>query len=386
MGFADQRLITRGRSHVPQNPNGSGTLYSYAHYVADHLKVKEFIKHSWYDEAPAKNRNTFGRHPWSGRTVSDPNQVAGYTYAKSPRYLWAGSEGGPDDYVPYEVGPLARAMSNANGLGNPGGPASAGEVLAVQNGGAYAYYPGILRDVDLVVSGLLGIPGGSIGVAPGWAGNPSSSGSTNAAAHLTFLQTAIVGSPALYLPAGAISPAVLANQFHSDYMGDAVLDRIAARALETYFVGAQLLSWFNQINPANKSNKTLLYTWGSASPKTAPIRGKGAGLTEAPRGALGHWTVIGKPKANATYKQFRGKVSNYQIITPTAWNISPKDHNDAMGPGERCVWGTPVADATQPIEILRVIHSFDYCCACTVHVMDADKKEEVFKARLDPCP
>jgi hydrogenase large subunit len=169
-------------------------------------------------------------------------------------------------------------------------------------------------------------------------------------------------------------------------MGDGVLDRVAARALETYFVGAQMLSWFNQLDPTKKSNKTILYTWGSAAPKTAPIKAKGAGLTEAPRGALGHWITVGKPKSHADYKAFRGKVNTYQIITPTAWNISPKDHNDAMGPGERAVWGTPVADATQPIEILRVIHSFDYCCACTVHVMDADKKEEVFKGRLDPCP
>jgi Ni,Fe-hydrogenase I large subunit len=361
MNFPDKRLITRGRSHVPYNAKGSGTPYSMTFFDADHLQIKEYITNSWYDDPKGK---LYGRHPWSGKTNADRDAV-GYTYAKSPRYLWAGSEGGPDDYVPYEVGPLARAMSNARGLSTPGGPATAGEVTAVNNGQAYAYYPGILKDVDNVL--------GPIGVLPGWG--------ANAAATMQFL----FNNNVLFWPAGLL-PQIWNNQFHADYMGGATLDRIAARALEAYFVAAQMLSWFNHIDPTKKSNKTLFYSWGSASPKTAPSRGKGAGLTEAPRGALGHWTVIGKPKKNAKYKKFRGKVSNYQIITPTAWNISPKDHNGAMGPGERCVWGTPVLNPAEPIEILRVIHSFDYCCACTVHVTDSDKKEEVFKARLDPCP
>jgi hydrogenase large subunit len=30
--------------------------------------------------------------------------------------------------------------------------------------------------------------------------------------------------------------------------------------------------------------------------------------------------------------------------------------------------GTPIADVNQPIEILRVVHSFDPCMACSVHL------------------
>ena len=375
MGFGDNRLITRGRVHTPQVLNGVPTPYSFTALGADHLKVREYTKHSFYNDPPSK-----GRHPWSGKTSANTAKAGAYTFGKAPRYFQSAAEGGPDDYVPYEVGPLARMMSNARGLTTPGGPATAGEVLAVDAGAAAAYYPGILADVDAVLGGALGM--GAIGVFPGWG--------TNLTAHLNFLQTAVPGNPVFYLPPNAVSPLAFANGFGNDYYGDAVLDRVAARALETYFVGMQMLNWFNAIDKDEPSNKTLYFDWnnnGSAD-KKVPKKAKGAGLTEAPRGALGHWIRIGKGRqlkvANLKkWKKFRGKVATYQIITPTAWNISPKDHNDAPGPAEYAMMGTPLVAEAEPIEVLRVIHSFDFCCACTVHVLNA-KKEKVFEATIDP--
>jgi hydrogenase large subunit len=89
-----------------------------------------------------------------------------------------------------------------------------------------------------------------------------------------------------------------------------------------------------------------------------PSYATGMGLTEAPRGALGHWIEINDQK-----------ISRYQVITPTNWNASPKDDDDQKGPIEQALIGTPVADLDQPIEILRIIHSFDPCLACSVHLI-----------------
>lgn len=387
MGFGDNRLITRGRVHVPLAPNGGAYTYNYLHHPADHRNAKEFTTHSWYDDSKGINH---GRHMWAGQTRANANKANAYTFAKTPRYYnnessagWETGDHPNDAYLPYEVGPLARGMSNASGLTAPGGPATAGEVVAVDSGAAYAYYPGILSDVDNVLGGAYGM--GAIGVFPGRG--------ANMAAHFTFLQTAVPGSPVFYLPnvgQAPWSPQILANTFHSDYMGGATLDRIAARTIETYFVGMQMLNWFNQLNPANPSNKTLYFSWNGQDDRTAPKRNrKGAGLTEAPRGALGHWIKIGKKKTHPKEKGFRGKVSKYQIITPTTWNINPKDAADAgektlglMGPIERCIWGTPLVTESEPLEILRVIHSFDPCCACTVHLSNP-KKEKVFEATLE---
>ncbi len=87
--------------------------------------------------------------------------------------------------------------------------------------------------------------------------------------------------------------------------------------------------------------------------------GAGFGATEGARGALGHWVKI----AN-------GKIERYQIITPTAWNGSPRDSDGVRGPWEEALVGTPVADADNPVELGHVIRSFDPCLVCTVHAVD----------------
>jgi Ni,Fe-hydrogenase I large subunit len=317
---------------------------------------------------------------WQGKTKALPfsGKANAYTYAKSPRYDSVGS-GDPADFLAYEVGPLARMRANAssNGLGTqPIGVrgATAGEVLAVDAGQAGVYYPGILRDVDVVLGGFLPIPGGPVGVFPAW--------DTNLSAHLT----ALVGAGVYFLPAGAIPGTALNNTFPWNYSGDATFDRVATRALETYYVGAQMLHWFNALNPSNPSNKELSFAWGAYRTKKVPKnRAKGAGLTEAPRGALGHWIKIGKPNKSKVFKRFRGKVSNYHIITPTTWNINPKDHLGNHGPAEQAILDTPMVNTAEPLEILRVIHSFDFCCACTVHVFNA-KKEKTFEGTLEALP
>jgi quinone-reactive Ni/Fe-hydrogenase large subunit len=81
---------------------------------------------------------------------------------------------------------------------------------------------------------------------------------------------------------------------------------------------------------------------------------------EAPRGALGHWVVIEG-----------GKIKNYQMVVPTTWNASPRDHKNQPGAYEASLVGTKMAIPDQPLEILRTIHSFDPCLACAIHMIDA---------------
>jgi hydrogenase large subunit len=42
---------------------------------------------------------------------------------------------------------------------------------------------------------------------------------------------------------------------------------------------------------------------------------------------------------------------------------------DQLGPIEQALIGVPVADQSQPVELLRVVHSFDPCLACSVHMV-----------------
>ncbi len=144
---------------------------------------------------------------------------------------------------------------------------------------------------------------------------------------------------------------------NGDYRnGISAMDRHMARAQEALKVAQAMQTWLNQIVIGDP-----VYNY-----RPVPTNASGIGLTEAPRGALGHWLSISN----------KGKISRYQVVTPTCWNASPKDTAGVKGPIESALIGTPVTDINLPVEVLRVIHSFDPCIACAVHVMrpGADKK------------
>lgn len=90
--------------------------------------------------------------------------------------------------------------------------------------------------------------------------------------------------------------------------------------------------------------------------------GEGFGLIEAPRGSLGHWIKIKD-----------AKIERYQIITPTAWNASPRDSSGERGPWEQAMVGTEIKNQDNPVEVDHIIRSFDPCLVCTVHAIDIRK-------------
>ncbi len=133
-----------------------------------------------------------------------------------------------------------------------------------------------------------------------------------------------------------------------------VLGRHAARALEAKLVADAMVDWLTYLAP---DEPTIVES-------EIPEKGEGAGLTEAPRGAVGHWISI-KDK----------KIDRYQVITPTAWNASPKDDKDQPGAVEQAIIGTKVKDKDNPFELVRIVRAFDPCLACSVHLLDARGSE-----------
>ena len=43
-----------------------------------------------------------------------------------------------------------------------------------------------------------------------------------------------------------------------------------------------------------------------------------------------------------------------------------------VGPIEKALIGTHVANNAEPVELLRIVHSFDPCTGCSVHVMSPE--------------
>lgn len=137
------------------------------------------------------------------------------------------------------------------------------------------------------------------------------------------------------------------------------LGRTAARAIETAVIAEAMFQWLNELQTNIKQG--IRQVFELYNPATAA---SGEGLNEAPRGALGHWM-------NVT----NGKIGNYQMVVPSTWNFSPRCSLNKPGPVERALVGTPVADPSQPLEVLRTLHSFDPCIACGVHVIDLNSRK-----------
>uniref|UniRef100_Q07SA0 Uptake hydrogenase large subunit n=1 Tax=Rhodopseudomonas palustris (strain BisA53) TaxID=316055 RepID=Q07SA0_RHOP5 len=142
------------------------------------------------------------------------------------------------------------------------------------------------------------------------------------------------------------------------------LGRTAARALEAQWAAHQLRYFQDKLMTALKNGDSNTANTEKWSPDTWPAEVKGVGFTEAPRGALGHWVKIKN-----------GKIDNYQAVVPTTWNGSPRDPQGGIGAFEASLLDTPMADPNQPLEILRTLHSFDPCLACSTHVMSEDGQE-----------
>jgi hydrogenase large subunit len=117
-----------------------------------------------------------------------------------------------------------------------------------------------------------------------------------------------------------------------------ILGRIAARAEECKLVADAMDKWIGQLKPGGPS-------WTKVE---IPKEAEGFGLTEAPRGALGHWISIKDQK-----------IDNYQVVAATIWNACPRDDKGQLGPIEKALIGTPVPDIKNPFNIVRVVRSFD---------------------------
>lgn len=96
---------------------------------------------------------------------------------------------------------------------------------------------------------------------------------------------------------------------------------------------------------------------------------RGVGFWGAGRGYLSHHLVLDK-----------GAIVNYQIVTPSTFNASPKDPWGNGGPYEEAVMNTPILEEfSRPedftgVDMLRAIRSFDPCMPCTTHIYSGERE------------
>jgi hydrogenase large subunit len=180
----------------------------------------------------------------------------------------------------------------------------------------------------------------------------------------------VPGVGRLALEAGPLARRVVAGKpktaDHQDYdplftdimakKGPSVLVRQLARMHEAPKYYKLVMDWLSRID---------LHGSFYVKPEE-PVSAQGYGGTEAARGALQDWIVIED-----------SKIANYNVITPSGWNIGPRDKDAMLGPVEKALVGTPVYDTSDPVELGHVTRSFDACIVCTVHAYDGKTGREL---------
>ncbi|WP_456485454.1 nickel-dependent hydrogenase large subunit [Hydrogenimonas sp.] len=146
------------------------------------------------------------------------------------------------------------------------------------------------------------------------------------------------------------------------------LGRTAARMLQAKLIADNGLRAFNSLVENLKVDQATCAPYVIDKNKEY----KGRGIGDVPRGMLSHWIRIKN-----------GVVENYQAVVPSTWNAGPIDAKGQQGPYESNLIGLKIHDLTQPLEIVRIIHSYDPCIACAVHVMDT-KGNKLSEYKIDP--
>jgi len=275
----------------------------------DQRNIVEYVGYSHFQDYlnPVTPLPGSAKHPWDGETRPQFEKVnslgTSYSWIKAPRYMAGGTTP-----TPCEVGPLATMVTTAlAALG--AGSGQGGSTVTVTD------------------TGPLGL------------------GNYNAAQLIDAATTALgLGVlPATY-------PALFS-----------VLGRHAARVLQTKYLADAMAGWLNTLIGLGPGAQAYTYL------KIPKGLKSGVGLTEAPRGALGHWIKMEKKR-----------IFSYQCVVPTTWNNSPRDDTGQLGPAEYTIATAGNLGATvddQVINVLRILHTWDFCTACAVHLVSADKKK-----------
>lgn len=155
---------------------------------------------------------------------------------------------------------------------------------------------------------------------------------------------------------GPLARMIFTGRYHG---GTSTMDRIYARSLETLLITELIQEWLTKLVPGEPP----------INQKETPVKSEVIATTDAMRGALLHSARIANEQ-----------VVEYNIITPTAWNFSPKDTHGNRGPVESALVGTEIPNPDLLFTILgRTVRSFDPCLNCGTHVLDAKGNLEASK-------
>ncbi len=174
--------------------------------------------------------------------------------------------------------------------------------------------------------------------------NPPSQENVHKASGYSFIKAPrYYGRP---MEVGPLARMIISGEYRG---GISYMARTVARMLELRKVIGIAEELLKHIALSPPENRTGLDTYGYK---------RGKGLIDTTRGALGHWLAITDDR-----------IQNYGIISPSTWNLSPADEKGLRGPVEQALIGTSIQNVNKPVEIGRIVRSFDPCVSCATHII-----------------
>lgn len=137
---------------------------------------------------------------------------------------------------------------------------------------------------------------------------------------------------------------------------NSTIGRVVARGLEAAACVQAAETWLQDLDQCLEQENTV-----SQGAWDMPENGEGFGTAELARGALVH------------HIRFENRrIVLHETFVPSLWNFSPRSSDGTPGPLEQALQATAVANPANPLELIRVIHAFDPCNACVLHIEDHD--------------
>lgn len=129
------------------------------------------------------------------------------------------------------------------------------------------------------------------------------------------------------------------RSFTEQVTTESVLGREMVKAWEALELSEQIMDWLDLMEPGQPMK---------AGELVVPQEGSAVGIAESPAGPLLHKVIYEK-----------GVIKEYSIVDPIAFNLAPHDKNGVPGPFEQAMLGLVVNDPLHPLEIVRVLRSFE---------------------------
>jgi hydrogenase large subunit len=381
--------------HPIQNaivPGGVTTLFTasdVADFRTDLTAIRTFINGYYIpDVVFVASQNNIGGDDWTTywNVGREPGNLLSYG-----EYPLAGAEAPFDSFTEADEAKMLLARGASIGIG--GTPSW--NIAKIKERTEFSYYDDSCDNLHPSV-GLTTPDVSKVGVAPdySWLKAPRYDGNAMEVGPLARMVVSyLLDTGAKDAPDTGLAVFTVPSRYTiTDLVGNALnalhkgvtdlyspLGRHACRALECKFVADAMDDWLTDLSASQTAGSDPDYldsvnTGSGYVTYTIPKETKsGAGLAEAPRGALGHWITISNKK-----------IASYQCVVPSTWNAGPRGASDGdTGPAESAVTGTTVGTGNDAIlNVARMIHPYDFCIACAVHLVSPDGKE-IAKFKMD---